>query len=67
MILCRYDAVGGGIIISDIIIGSEMNMTEQRYLDELYTKIEEAEESIREGKVMDARESLRAIREKYNI
>ena len=36
-------------------------------LDDIYDKLEEAEESISAGNAMDGFESLKAIRKKHNV
>ena len=40
---------------------------EKLTLLKIYTKLAEAEEDVREGRVSDAREGLRALREKYGL
>jgi PHD/YefM family antitoxin component YafN of YafNO toxin-antitoxin module len=37
------------------------------FLQEVYTKLEQAEHEIEEGRTLDARDSLRALREKYGV
>jgi PHD/YefM family antitoxin component YafN of YafNO toxin-antitoxin module len=52
----------GDMVIMDI------DLYEERfYLASIYEKLSEAERQVKEGKVRDAEESLRLIREKYAV
>ena len=37
------------------------------YINDVYKKLEDAEKSVASGDVQDALESLKSIREKYNV
>ena len=52
----------------DMVIMS-MKMYEEKMfmLDDVYRKLNAAEEQLREGKVLDGAASLQSIREKYNV
>lgn len=52
----------GSMVIMDIKVYEE-KMAKL----ELYTKLALAEEEIREGKVFEAKDSLKSLREKYNV
>ncbi len=52
----------GSMVIMDV------NVYEQKMaLLEVYAKLAQAEDEIREGKVFDAEDSLKVLREKYNV
>jgi len=51
----------------EMVIMSMKVYEEKMYMLDLYDKLKAAEEQIKEGKVLDAEESLKSIREKYNV
>lgn len=51
----------------DMVIMSMKAYEERMGLLSVYEKLAKAEDEIREGKVVDARTSLRALREKYRV
>ena len=45
-----------------------MDMYEKKmYMLDVYTKLNAAEEEVQQGKILDAGEGLKSIREKYNV
>ena len=51
----------------DMVIMSMKAYEEHLAMLEVYTKLANSESEVREGKVLDARESLSKLREKYNV
>ena len=51
----------------DMVIMSIETYEKNMFLNDVYRKVAEAEESIRKGEVMDGFESLRHTREKYGL
>lgn len=51
----------------DMVIMSMKAYEEKLFLADAYTKLAEAEAEIKEGNVSDAREGLKALREKYGL
>lgn len=51
----------------DMVIMSMKAYEEKFALLDVYAKLAEAEDDVREGRVSDAREGLRALREKYGL
>ena len=51
----------------DMVIMSMKAYEEKLFMADVYLKLAEAEAEVREGKVSDAREGLRTLREKYGI
>jgi PHD/YefM family antitoxin component YafN of YafNO toxin-antitoxin module len=51
----------------DMVLMSMETYEKRLYLQDIYAKLSEAEDEIAEGKVLDARESLRALRQKHGI
>lgn len=51
----------------DMVIMSMATYERIMFMNDLYNKLEEGEASIQSGNVMDAFESLKAIREKYEL
>lgn len=51
----------------DMVIMSMKAYEEKLFLADVHTKLAEAEVDIQAGKVMDAREGLKGIREKYGL
>ena len=51
----------------DMVIMSMKMYEKKMFMLDIYEKLEAAEQQISEGKVLDARESLKGIREKYNV
>lgn len=51
----------------DMVIMSMKAYEEKMYMQDVYAKLAEAEEEVREGKVVDARLGLKGLREKYGI
>lgn len=51
----------------DMVIMSVKMYEEKLYLLDAYNKLAAAEAQIAEGKVLDGDESLKSIREKYNV
>lgn len=49
-----------------VIMSIEMYEKKMAMLD-VYEKLDAAEEQVRQGKVLDADEGLKSIREKYNV
>lgn len=62
MFLCQVDLVGG--------IPFEAKLPESvvvRNIDELIQKLDEAEEDIRAGRTMDAKEAIERLKKKYDL
>lgn len=51
----------------DMVIMSMRAYEEKLLLADVYSKLSEAETELKEGKVSDAREGLRTLREKYGL
>ena len=51
----------------DMVIMSMKAYEEKMFMADVYFKLAEAEAEVREGKVSDAREGLRLLREKYGL
>jgi len=51
----------------DMVIMSMETYEKTMYLNDVYRKLEEAEQSIQSGGVMDGFDSLKAIREKHGL
>ncbi|CQR74970.1 hypothetical protein SOV_34750 [Sporomusa ovata DSM 2662] len=51
----------------DMVIMSMKLYEEKMFMLDVYKKLEEAEEEIAEGKVLDGEESLKKLREKYSV
>lgn len=51
----------------EMVIMSMKAYEEKLFMADVYLKLAEAEAEVREGKVSDAREGLRALREKYGL
>ena len=51
----------------DMVIMSMKAYEEKLFMADVYLKLAEADAEVREGKVSDAREGLRALRDKYGL
>lgn len=51
----------------DMVIMSMKMYEEKMFMLDVYSKLIEAEEQIKEGKVLDGDTSLKSIRERYNV
>lgn len=51
----------------DMVIMSIEQYEENLYLANIYRKISEAESDIKEGRTLDAKESLEKLKEKYDL
>jgi PHD/YefM family antitoxin component YafN of YafNO toxin-antitoxin module len=51
----------------DMVIMSMKMYEEKMYMLDVYNKLSEAEEQLKEGKVLDGDASLKSIREKYHV
>jgi len=51
----------------DMVIMSMKMYEEKMFMLDVYSKLNEAEEQIMQGKVLDGDASLKSIREKYNV
>lgn len=51
----------------DMVIMSMKAYEAKMFMADVYSKLTEAEAEVREGKVSDAREGLRTLREKYGL
>ena len=51
----------------DMVIMSIQAYEEKMMMTELFAKLDEAEQQIKEGKTTDARQSLKQLRERYGI
>jgi PHD/YefM family antitoxin component YafN of YafNO toxin-antitoxin module len=51
----------------DMVIMSMKAYEEKLYMLEVYQKLSEAETQVKEGKVLDADASLKALRSKYHV
>ena len=51
----------------DMVIMSMETYEKKLYMLDTYTKLEAAEEQVREGKILDAGAGLKRIREKYHV
>jgi len=51
----------------DMVIMSMETYEKNMFMDDIYRKTAQAEESVRKGEVMDGFESLRLTREKYGL
>ncbi|GHU26206.1 prevent-host-death protein [Betaproteobacteria bacterium] len=51
----------------DMVLMSMETYEKNLYLQDIYTKLDEAEREITEGKVLDAREALQALRDKHGL
>ena len=51
----------------DMVIMSMKAYEEKMFMADVYFKLAEAEAEVKEGKVSDAREGLRTLREKYGL
>lgn len=51
----------------DMVVMSMKAYEEKLFMADVYAKLAEAESDIKEGKVSDAREGLRTLRDKYGL
>ena len=51
----------------DMVIMSMKMYEEKMFISDVYRKLNAAEEQLREGKILDGDESLKRIKEKYNV
>lgn len=51
----------------DMVIMSMKTYEEKLFLADVYSKLAEAETEVKEGKVLDARKGLNALRERYGL
>lgn len=51
----------------DMVIMSMETYEKTMFMNDVYKKLEDAEKSVASGDVQDAFESLKSIREKYNV
>ncbi len=51
----------------DMVIMSMKVYEERMRMLDVYAKLADAEEEVKEGKLLDAHESLHGLREKYNV
>lgn len=51
----------------DMVIMSIETYEKTMFMNDVYKKLEDAEKSVASGDVQDALESLKSIREKYNV
>lgn len=51
----------------DMVVMSMKTYEEKLFMADVYAKLAEAESDIQEGKVSDAREGLRTLRDKYGL
>lgn len=51
----------------DMVIMSMKVYEEKMFMADVYSKLAEAESDVKEGKVSDAREGLKTLREKYGL
>ncbi len=51
----------------DMVIMSIEMYEKKLYMLDAYAKLDEAEEQVRKGKVLDAGESLKSVRKKYDL
>ena len=51
----------------DMVVMSMKAYEEKLFMADVYAKLAEAERDIQEGKVSDAREGLRTLRDKYGL
>jgi PHD/YefM family antitoxin component YafN of YafNO toxin-antitoxin module len=51
----------------DMVVMSMETFEKSMFLQDMYMKIAAAEQSIKDGRIMDASESMRIIREKYGL
>lgn len=51
----------------DMVIMSMETYKKKLFMNDVYEKLIEAEEQIKEGKVLDGYESLKNLRKKYNV
>lgn len=51
----------------DMVIMSMKAYEKKMFMSEVYSKLAEAEAEVKEGKVSDAHEGLRTLREKYGL
>lgn len=51
----------------DLVVMSMKAYEEKLFMVDVYAKLAEAESDIQEGKVSDAREGLRTLRDKYGL
>ena len=51
----------------DMVIMSMETYEKTMFMNDVYKKLEDAEKSVASGDVQDALESLKSIREKYNV
>lgn len=51
----------------DMVIMSMETYKEKMYILEVYDKLNAAETQITEGKVLDAQNAIKSVREKYNV
>ena len=51
----------------DMVIMSMETYEKNMFMNDVYRKVAQAEESVRKGEVMDGFESLRLTREKYDL
>ena len=51
----------------DMVIMSMETYEKRMYMNDIYSKVAQAEESVRRGEIMDGFESLRLTKEKYGL
>ena len=51
----------------DMVIMSMEMYEKKMYLLDVYAKLDAAEEQVRKGKLLDAEEGLKRVRDKYNV
>lgn len=51
----------------DMVIMSMSAYEEKMFIHDVYEKIDAAEDQIKEGKTLDAADSLKSLRKKYNV
>ena len=55
------------VIVSPEFFDKYEDVKKRMWLEDVYKKLEEGEQALKEGKVIDAREHLRQLREKYAL
>lgn len=51
----------------DMVIMSMKTYEKKMFMSDVYRKLNAAEEQLTEGKILDGDESIKSIREKYNV
>lgn len=51
----------------DMVIMSMKIYEEQMFMNDVFNKLSDAEDQLKAGKILDADDSLKRIREKYNV